>query len=82
MELGELLISVAVKDLGMYSLVALWEFEAAGPDAWVKAKVSDERVVKLETASIDTVFTLRMADDRRSAMVFLPPETRPTGRAS
>ena len=77
MELGELLISVAVKDLGMYSLVALWEFEAAGPDAWVKAKVSDERVVKLETASIDTVFTLRMADDRRSAMVFLPPETRP-----
>ena len=84
MQLGELLLTVGVDGLGTHSLIALWQRDGAmqADQAWAKFLVSDERVAKVSTAdSVDTVFTHRMADDRKSCAIYLPPEVRATKRA-
>ena len=88
-QLGELLLTVGVKGSGTHSgthsIISLWQVDGAiePAQAWVKFKVSDEHVVKVNTAdSVDTVYTHRMADDRRSCAVYLPPEVRAVKRAA
>jgi hypothetical protein len=84
-QLGELLLTVGVKGSGTHSIISLWQVDGAiePAQAWVKFKVSDEHVVKVNTEdSVDTVYTHRMADDRRSCAVYLPPEVRAVKRAA
>ena len=56
-QLGELLLTVGVEGSGLHSLISLWQRDGAmePAQAWVKFTVSDEHVVKVNTAdSVDT----------------------------
>ena len=78
-QLGEYLLSVGMDGMGMHSLVALWKCDGAleRGQSWVKFAVSDDNVVKVSTTdAIDSVFTHRMAADRRTCVVYFPPEVR------
>lgn len=80
-QLGQLLVSVAPEVPGssyvIESFVAIWQKDPASHDpVWCNYFVSGDRVVKVPTEMIDTVFTCKMSPDSTSCVVFLPPEVR------
>lgn len=74
MIVGELLLSVGV-DGTLYSFVSTWELvdEDAG---WAKCRVRNDAYVKLQTSSLDTVFTYCKSSDGSVAHLYLPYEVR------
>lgn len=78
-QVGELLLIVRIAPVGgqpsrLYSLVALWAFTETACADWLSFFVSDDSVVKMDADCIATSLTYRMAEDRRSALVYIPYE--------
>ncbi len=82
--IGELLMTVGVfdgREHTMWSFFALWQPWGASTSAdelpgWGTLLMSDEHVVKVPMAHIDTVFLYRAADDRKSCLAYAPYEIR------
>ena len=79
MHLGELFFSVGVKSTEhvSFSFVSKWQASKAD-GSWVTFLLpsSETNVLKIECKCLDTVVTHRMAHDRKSCSVHLPPELR------
>ena len=77
MQVGQLLVTVGVVDTSAtVSFVAKWQQDKLDA-SWLTCVVSDDDVCQIPTNTLDTVFTYRMASDRKSCAVHLPPELRP-----
>jgi hypothetical protein len=77
-QLGELLVTVAVAGGPAYSLISVWQPDPESKDNdWRNFLVSREDVIQVPLKSLDTVFTHRMSSNRQSCMVFMPFEVRP-----
>lgn len=82
MHVGELLLSFGYELASgpvIESVIALWTpvNPAQFGQSWCDFVVAGDRVVRVVTdMSIDTVLTYRMAADKSSCTVFLPPEIR------
>jgi hypothetical protein len=75
---GELLLSVGVEGT-LYSFVSAWQLvdEGAAVAGWGKYRVRDDAYVRLQTSSLDTVFTYAKSSDGSVAHVYFPIEVRP-----
>lgn len=77
-QLGELLVTVAVQGGPAYCFISLWQPDPASIDEdWRNFIVDRENVAQVPLSLVDTVFTHRMSTTRKSCMVFLPFELRP-----
>ena len=77
-QLGELLVTVAVQGGPAYCFISLWQPDPASIDEdWRNFIVDRENVAQVPLPLVDTVFTHRMSTTRKSCMVFMPFELRP-----
>ena len=77
MHIGELLVSVGVKNTAQtFSFIAKWQ-QVKLDVSWLNCAVSDDDVCKIPTNCLDSVLVYHMSSDRKECAVHLPCELRP-----